>query len=252
MMLGNSRMLALTMLAVLTAWMTPAVAQQPLVVRGGQAAGGGTQWRYASPYSGSLRWLLNPSVQKELELIDQQVEKVKKIQQDIQKELQDIQKEMSGVYRQGSDVPAEERQKRYEEWRQKYYDLNAELADRTEKELQEVLLPEQRERLKQIDLQMRLRSYYSLGQELSNEELAKRLGISERQKEKLLELQQELREEIQRKTREFYARIQEEAEKKMLDALTSAQRRELEGMMGERFEWSYSYGGQSAQGGQKK
>ncbi len=251
MTLGKSRMLVLTALAVLTAWMTPAVAQQPLVVRGGQA-GGATQMRYVSPWSGSMRWLMNPSVQQELEMIDSQVEKVKSIQQDIQKEMQDIQKEMSAIYKQSGDISAEERQKKYEEWRQKYYDKNAELADRTEKQLQEVLLPEQRERLKQIDLQMRLRSYYSLGQELSNEELAKRLGISERQKEKLLELQQELREEIQRKTREFYARIQEEAEKKMLDALTSAQRRELEGMMGERFEWSYSYGGQSAQGGQKK
>jgi uncharacterized protein YdiU (UPF0061 family) len=142
-----------------------------------------------------------------------------------------MQQEMQSSYKTLSSVPAEERQ-------QKYYDLSVELAERTEKKLMDVLLPEQQDRLRQISLQMRLRNYYALGQQLTSEDLAKKLGISEEQKDRLLALQRELQEEMQQKMREFHAKMNEEAEKRMFEGLTSAQRRELQTMMGERFEWS--------------
>lgn len=214
----------------------PAAAQSVVMVQPGQAGQAGMVQRpYASPWSGSIQWLAMPAVQKDLELIDEQIEKINNVRQEMQQEMQE-------AYKNLSSAPAAERQ-------QKYYDMNAGLAERTEKKLMDILLPEQRERLQQISLQMRLRNYYALGQQLTSEDLAKRLGISPEQKERLLTIQRELQEEMQQKMREFYAKMNEDAEKRMFEGLTSAQRRELQAMMGERFEWSAW--GQSAQGSRK-
>jgi hypothetical protein len=219
------RWLAVGWLVVAAFGAMPAAAQPVVLAQPGQPAQAGRMQRpYVSPWSGSIQWLAMPAVQKDLELIDDQVEKVNKIRQEMQQEMQDSYKTLSSV-------PAEERQ-------QKYYDLSVELSERTEKKLMDVLLPEQQDRLRQISLQMRLRNYYALGQQLTSEDLAKKLGISEEQKDRLLALQRELQEEMQQKMREFYTKMNEEAEKRMFEGLTSAQRRELQTMMGERFEWS--------------
>jgi hypothetical protein len=182
----------------------------------------GGQPSYVSPWSGSLRWLSYEPVKKELELSDEQIEQIEQLRKEITEE-------MRGRYQQMRDVPPAERQ-------QKYAELNAELAERTEKRIKEVLLAEQTDRLQEISLQMRLRSYWSLGTQLASEDLADALGIDKRQQEKLQELQQEIRQEVQRKTREFYEKLNAEAQEKIFDALTERQRQKLEKMMGEKFE----------------
>jgi phage shock protein A len=144
---------------------------------------------YVSPWGGSFRWLMNPAVQKELEMVDEQVQRVNELRGEIQRKMRDF-------YQQMKDLPAEER-------RAKYQEMNARWAEDVEGEVAAILLPEQRDRLRQIDLQMRLRSYYSLGQQLTGEDLADALGLTKRQREKIRKVSEELREEFARKMREF-------------------------------------------------
>jgi hypothetical protein len=167
------RWLAVGWMVVAAFGAMPAAAQPVVLAQPGQPAQAGRMQRpYASPWSGSIQWLAMPEVQKDLELIDDQIEKINKIRQELQQEMQ-------SSYKTLSSVPGEERQ-------QKYYDLSVELSERTEKKLMEVLLPEQQDRLRQISLQMRLRNYYALGQQLTSEDLTKKLGISAEQKDRLL------------------------------------------------------------------
>ena len=197
------------------------VAAQPVVGR----SGGQGYYSYPNPWSGSIRWLYTESVKKDLELVDEQTEKINQIRTDLQKETSEMYKKMSGLSR-------EERTERYRE-------MYKELAEKVEKQIGEVLLPEQMLRLKQISLQMQLRSYYGLGQTLSGGDLAESLDISERQKKELLEVQKQVQQEVREKTNEFYAKIRAEAQEKILKVLSEKQRDKLEKMKGEKFEYQY-------------
>jgi len=198
-------------------------AAQPTVVRSAGNFGGQGYSSYVSPWSGSIRYLNMPSVKDDLELVDDQLQKITQIRTDMQKE-------MSEMYKKTRDVPREERMERYGE-------LSKELAEKVENQIKEVLLPEQVARLSQISLQMRLRSYYSLGQALSGDKLAKSLGISDKQKKELLEVQQEVQKEMREKLSEFQAKLREEAQEKILKVLSKKQRDKLETMKGEEFEY---------------
>lgn len=213
-------------------------AGQPLVVRGsGQSYGGYSS--YVSPWSGSIRWLYMESVKKDLELVDEQTQKINQIRTDLQKETSEMYKKMR-------DLSREERMKRYRE-------MNEELAEKIENQIKEVLLPEQLARLKEVALQMKLRSYYGLGQALSGDDLVESLDISERQKKELLKVQQEVQQEIRQKTMEFNAKIRAEAQEKILKVLSKKQRDKLEKMQGDKFEYQpYQYQQPKKPGGDKK
>ncbi len=211
-------------------------AAQPLVVRGGGQSGYSS---YVSPWSGSIRWLYMESVKKDLELVDEQTEKINQIRTDLQKEMREM-------YKKAGEGSREERMKRYRE-------MNEELAEKIEDQIKEILLPEQMARLKQVALQMKLRSYYGLGQALNGDDLAESLDISERQKRELVEVQQEVRKEMQEKLREFQAKIQAEAQEKILKVLSKKQRDKLEKMQGDKFEYQpYQYQRPKQPGGDKK
>jgi hypothetical protein len=211
-------------------------AQQRLSVQGGSFGASGVQRQYVSPWSGSMRWLRMPAIQKDLELVDDQIEKINGLQQEVQEKMRDFYKE----YR---ELDPAERQK-------KYYEMNAELAEEVEEKIKQIILPEQQDRLKQVGLQMRLRSHWALGQQLTSDDLAEELDLSKRQKEKLLEVQNEVRQEYQQKMREIQTQLAAEAQKKILDVLTAPQQKKLEQLKGEELDWpTYPYG---QGGGQKK
>ena len=187
--------------------------------------GGFGGYSYVSPWGGSLQWLLMENVRKELELVDEQRQKI----DDIRKQLQE---ETTAQYKKMQEVPQDQRM-------QKYNEMNAALAEKTEKQIRELLLPHQTKRLKEIKLQMQvLNNYYGAGQALAGDELAKELKITEDQKAKLREVQQEIMQDQQKKWREFQQKLSEEAMAKMLGVLTAQQRKELDRLMGQKFEYS--------------
>jgi Spy/CpxP family protein refolding chaperone len=206
------------------------------------APGGYAGQTYVSPYGGSLQWLSMENVRKELELVEEQRQKIDQIRKDLQTD-------MTAEYKKIQDVPQDQRM-------QKYNEMNTALTEKVEKQIAAVLLPHQVKRLKEIKIQMQVRNYYGAGQALASDEVAKELKITEEQKVKLREVQQQIMQEYQQKMSEFYNKMRDEAMQKLTAVLTPQQRQELERLMGPKFEYSpYGvYGGrtQPGQGGGEK
>ena len=94
---------------------------------------------------------MRDEVQQELQLVDEQKEKVRGIADGMRTKVRD---EMRGMFEQMRDLSDEERRAKFDEIRTKCESINADM----EKQLEKVLLPHQLERLKQIDLQTKIRS----------------------------------------------------------------------------------------------
>jgi Spy/CpxP family protein refolding chaperone len=119
------------------------------------------------------------------------------------------------------EMSDEERRTAFDEIRKKAESLGADM----EKDLGKVLLPHQMERLKQIDLQSKVRQNGA-------GDIAQALNLTDAEREKLEARIAEVQEEMRTKIRE----LQAEARDKMLDVLTPEQQAQLKKMMGDQFE----------------
>lgn len=182
---------------------------------------------YAGGGSDSLNWLYSTGVQKELEIVDAQREALQKIRDDYYQQIR-------GMYEKLRDVPADERQA-------KTMEAYRELAQAAEQQIQEVLLPHQVERLRQIVIQSRMRYYGGTAGALTGDDLAAQLGITPEQRERLLEAQRAAIAELQEKT----AQLQKEAQQKVLDVLTPEQRRKLDALVGAPFDAARAWSAQA-------
>ncbi|MCG8648596.1 MAG: hypothetical protein MI861_02115 [Pirellulales bacterium] len=152
------------------------------------------------------------------------------------------------------------RQMDEDERREFFAKLQKEREERGKKmreQLEEVLLPQQMERLDQISLQLR-------GvQALNDPTVAAKLKITDAQKKELQETQDKMRQEMRAKMqelfqqgdreamREAFVKIREEIESGILEVLTSDQRKQFEEMKGEKFEMPPNglFGGRGGFGG---
>lgn len=193
----------------------------PVVVR---AQGGAAKPQGA--LAQSLYTLLTPQMMKELDIIPQQ-------KTDLEKLSKSSQTRMTEAFKKYNEVPPEERGNFYQD---KMREVNVE----TEKQLRDILLPHQIRRIQQINLQTKLQQLqYGGSAALVADELAQELGITPEQKAEMAKMEKEVREDIQKKTQEFYKKMQEEAREKMMSVLKAEQRRKLEALTGEKFEWKY-------------
>ena len=106
--------------------------------------------RVGSAAAELLGLAMREEVQQELQLVDEQKDKVRDIADDMRDKVRD---EMRGMFEQMRDLSDEERRAKFDEIRKKFEAINADM----EKEFDNVLLPHQIERLKQIDLQTKIR-----------------------------------------------------------------------------------------------
>jgi hypothetical protein len=190
------------------------------------AQGGGRPVQPWVPQTQSLQWLMAPQIQKELEIVPEQKEKLDKINRESQTKLQE-------AYKAINDVPPEERQARY-------YELLRESYESSEKQAREVLLPIQIKRLQQIVLQMKLQQMqWGMAAAFTSDELAAELKITDEQRDEFQQKEKEVREEIQKKTQEFYKKMQDESREKLLQVLTPEQKAKLAALTGPKFEWKY-------------
>ena len=218
--------------AVLGAALVAASAQEQQPRRG--PGRGGMMGRFVAD---PLILLQSEQVQKELELVDDQKAKLRKIGEKMRNEMREA---FSGL----RDLSSEERRKKIDELREK---LPAR-AEELRKEVNDVLLPHQVDRLKQIRVQM-------LGSgALSDKEVIETLGLTKEQQEKLravaeettqktramfeglADLSQEARREKFAEIRDETRKLREEAAKKAREVLTPQQREKLEKLKGEKFE----------------
>ncbi len=188
--------------------------------RGGPGGPGGPRFFGGG---GLLGIVTRDEVQQELQLVDEQKDKVRAISDDMRNKLRD---QMRDVFSQMRDLNDEQRRAKFGEIRAKFEAVNAD----TEKQLEKVLLPHQLERLKQIDLQSRIQQRGALA--LTSGDIAKALNLTDEQRDKLEKRAAEVQQELQTQIRQ----LQADARKKMLDVLTPDQRTQLDKLLGQQFD----------------
>jgi Spy/CpxP family protein refolding chaperone len=172
---------------------------------------------------GMLGLLQQQEVQGEIELNDDQADELRTLGDALRDQIRD---EMQGAFQGMRDLSDEERQSRFEEIRSRVDGI----LKNAEGRVQEVLLPHQFERLKQIDLQARIQRGGAAA--LTEGELAETLGLTEAQREHLRERSEQVEQEMQAKIRQ----LRLDARNQLMDVLTAEQRARLESMMGQQFD----------------
>lgn len=172
---------------------------------------------------GILGLVTRDEVQQEIQLVDEQREKVMQIAEEARETMRD---EMRTMFSEMRDLSEDERRERFGEIRSKMEEMTADIDARLKKSL----LPHQYERLKQIDLQTRMRQRGESG--LSSGAIADALELTDAQREKLQQRAEEVREELREKIRQAQA----EAREKMMEVLTPEQKAKLDELMGDTFE----------------
>ena len=180
--------------------------------------------QYANPMGELLPWLHSPQMEKELEIVAEQKEALAKLQKQSIEDMNKLYKEAQTGYQR--------------EVTKRYYELSSALGADTDKRVKAILLPTQIRRLRQIALQMKLTSTaYGRVDGLVSGAVADELQLTESQKRQLKEKQKEVSAEIQRRTQEFYKEMRAMSHEEFLSVLTPAQRKKLDDLTGEKFEW---------------
>jgi Spy/CpxP family protein refolding chaperone len=142
---------------------------------------------------GMLGLITREEVQQEIQLVDEQRDKVMAVVEESRDEMRN---EMRSMFEEMRDLSDDERRERFGEIRAKMEEMNAGV----EAKLKKALLPHQLDRLKQIDLQARMQQRGEGG--LSSRTVAEALDLSDEQREKLEQRAEEVRKELQDKIRQ--------------------------------------------------
>ncbi|WP_425617701.1 hypothetical protein NA78x_001384 [Anatilimnocola sp. NA78] len=205
-----------------------ALAQLAFAVRIGLAQGNAAPQasaivqQTATPFGQSLQWLVGPQMEKELDIVPDQRDAIQKLRVESQAKIRKL-----------YDLSIADPQERMK----KYNEAAKALAEETDKKVADILLPHQLKRLKQIAFQMQFQQGAYGANPLTGDQLASELNITEEQKVQLQEAQKKALQEMQEKTQAFYKQLQEEQREKILSVLTPEQRRKLEELTGEQFQW---------------
>lgn len=225
-------------IAVLLALGLGAVAKAQPSGRGPRGPGGpGGFGMFGAGSNQMIRLLGLPEVQQELELVDDQKNKLKAVGDDLR---QRAQKEFSGI----RDLPQAERQAKVDELQKKAKTWGEEAQKRVE----EILLPHQLDRLHEISVQTRGAAA------LIDPKVQEQLGLNEQQKTKLRDLSEKTQNEIrslwegirelpdearQKKmaeNREKMPKIIKDASDQAMATLNEEQRTKLEQMKGKKID----------------
>lgn len=197
-------------LVVLASFNLAALAQ----FRGGPPGGG-----FGGPGGGVLQ---DENVKRELGLVDEQVSKIQAINEKAQAEIREM---FSGL----RDLPEDERRARFDELRQKMTARN----EAVQREINDVLLPQQVERLKQITVQNQLRRS-GTADALTEGSLANELALSDADKERIKQAAEKAEAELRQKTDQ----LREEARQKIISVLSPAQQAKFKQLTGNPIQFS--------------
>jgi hypothetical protein len=193
--------------------------------RGGPGGRGGFGGGFGGQGNG-LDLINDENVRKELDLVDDQVTKLREIQGKVGEEMRAA---FEGFDFQGlRDLSEEQRTAKFAPIREKMEKVTAD----TQKEVDQVLLPQQRQRLKEIVVQSQIRRQGTSGA-LTAGTLATELNITEEQKQKLAEMQTKVEEELRKEIEQ----LRLESRDKILSVLTAEQRAKLNSLMGKPIEF---------------
>ena len=175
------------------------------------------------------RLLMIPTVQKELELVDDQKTKISDASQTMRDSMQEA---FSGMQPPTPDMTPEEQQKAREEMQKKMQPIQ----DKFQKAVEGILLPNQAKRLKEIALQVAGTAALSDKQvqddlKLSSDQVVKIKTINEDMGKKIQALFAEANGDFQ-SLRPKMQEIRQDTEKQLTGVLTDAQKAALEKMKG--------------------
>lgn len=183
----------------------------------GQGGGPGGFGGFGGGFGGgdnALGLLLDPQVREELGIVDEQVEQLRAIGEKLRESMQ-------GQFQGLRDLTEDERREAFAKMRE---DMQVRMKE-IQAEVDEVLLPQQRDRLAQIQFQEQVRRSGTL----SSDALVEKLGITEEQKTKLEALAEEVNKELEAKI----AKARTEAREKLLGALTPEQQATFKKLYGD-------------------
>ena len=175
----------------------------------------------------------NADMRKELEVVDDQVDGLKKLAQDYQAAMMEFHsknsKMMVEVQQLLKDGKPFEAQKLSQQFQQK----NQDLSDKYMEKASETLLPHQIERLSQISKQQRVKSMNRFSDEFGvAAALADEIGLSKEEKEKLIETIKEARKEYYEKVEA----LKKVANEKIMSSLTTEQQQKMREILGDTFD----------------
>lgn len=207
-----------------------AQAQPP---RGGFGGGGGFM-AFGNP--SGLGLMADERVQKELELDEAQIGRVKELQEEMQAEIRDAVGDFRGR------MQGEDREALMQEIRERTEEISKEFDGLIEKEL----LPHQKQRLNQLVFRSQARRTGGATGGALPDGVAKEIGITDEQKAKMEEKAKTVREELEKKI----ANLRKQAEEEVLSVLSKSQIDKYNELMGDPFEFSQpNFGGFGQQGG---
>lgn len=164
----------------------------------------------------SSNWLHDPQVQKELGLLAEQMDKIKELKTSAAKRQTEMFKAMR-------EVTPEKRGEFLSEMQQV-------LRDDLEKQITNVLLPHQAQRLDEVAMQMHMSR--SGSRALQSKKMAQLLGLSEKQQRELRKKQAE----VQKRLADQIAKLRKEAQQELIGVLTPKQQKKLETLLGKKFD----------------
>ncbi len=159
----------------------------------------------------------NKSVQKEIELVDGQLQQLRNINKEFSDKISEHVRDIGS----GNMNPDRGRE---------LSEMIKRLNDEKQSKMEGVLLPHQFDRLRQIALQTRMQRSGD-ADTLASRQVVEALGISEEQQKKIESRAAEIKQELQKDI----ARLKERARDELLGELTRDQRAKLDEMMGEKF-----------------
>ncbi|MFT5523002.1 MAG: hypothetical protein ACI9HK_000946 [Pirellulaceae bacterium] len=195
-------------------------------LNGGFYGSGGT-YKYNVPQDPFMMLRL-PQFAKEIELVDEQKKKIEELQKDANELRQAAWGEYSKVAHQrngnGNVTDFQKLQAEFQKSRQ-------ETAKRLQERLDEILLPHQVARLRELLIQIKIatRGVYAM----SDTDIAEALDVSEEQKKELKQKQAEAQRKLQEEISKLRATYQEEVLK---DVLSREQLLKLEKIQGKKYE----------------
>ena len=175
--------------------------------------------------SRELTLLRNVKVQEELELVEDQIKKIKEIESDVTKSMRDL---LTSQRENITEASNEERREMWNEIQKKM----AERYTQVKPKIESVLLPNQVQRLAEITMQYTHRRTGGLSSDRGRQSLKEQLGLTDEQMEAMKEKATKSREKLSAKI----AKLRKEAEAEVLSVLDSAQRAKYDEMMGEAFD----------------
>ncbi|MGY8749637.1 MAG: hypothetical protein ACKVHR_16465 [Pirellulales bacterium] len=172
---------------------------------------GSTASRYGSA-SSELGLLSNPRVREDIEMVDDQYREFQERQLTLQQEMADQLRQID--FTDTKNLPSQIK----------------EIRNSAEREMNELLLPHQVKRLRQLRMQSLLQRR-DLVQVLTADPIKSDLEITDEQSQELRDYQVQMQEDLQREI----AKLQDKARSRLLSKLNPSQKRQVEEMIGDTF-----------------